>query len=343
MPDIRILVFRQEAGIEAVLLQDGRPWEWLVERSYAMNDVFLGVCSQISGGMSSAFIDIGTNHDAVLPLSLVKNAIQPGQPIPVQVCRIRDEDGKGPAVDVRIRLPGRYAVVVPGGKTLRRSCLSSMEPKAAEEKFRGEEAILKNTWLRVESTLGSGTVPRPLLRLGDPASIALREWDAEAPVLVEGTELFGELDGLAAGLEDRRRLRLHVPGPQGSLWSLYGLESHRRERDSERVPLPSGGSLSVQRTSALTAIDVNSGSATAANPSELACIVNNEAVDEAARQLRLRNLSGTVMIDFLRTHNDQEAQSLTARLVAATAGDRGKVRVEGLTKLGLMEVARSGF
>ena len=342
MPDIRILIFRQDAGIEAVLLQDGRPMEWLAEKSYAINDVFLGVCSQINEGLASAFVDIGTGHDAVLPLSSVKTAIRPGQTIPVQVSRIRDADGKGPAVEARIRLPGRYAVLIPGGKTLRRSCLSDMAPIVADEKFQREEAFLRNVWMRVESTLGSGTAPRPLLRLGDPVSIAFREWDSQAPILVEGTALFNLLDGMAAGPENRRRLVLHVPDAQGRLGSLYGLESHRHELDSDRVALPCGGFLVIQRTSALTAIDVNSGNATAVNPSELAARVNAEAVDETARQLRLRNLSGTIMIDFLRTRREEEAQALTARLVAATAGDRGKVRVEGLTKLGLMEVARSG-
>ncbi len=343
MPDRRILLFKRDSQTESVLLQDGRPIEWATARPYAMNDVFLGVCGQVNESLKSAFIRIDEGHEAILPLARFPDGLKAGRRLPVQIRRIREEEGKGPVVDTVIRLPGRYAVAMPGGKSIRRSCLSRMESGLAEERFRQEEAALLELWKLAADRLDNGPAPRLLLSFGDPASIALREWDDGAPILVEGVGLFDEIRMKAPDIGTRRRMSLQVPESQGSLRDVYGLESARREMESETVPLACGGFLAIQRTSTLVAVDVNSGRASADGPGQLAWMVNEEAVRETARQMRLRNLSGMILIDFMRLDREEDKSRLTALIKSETADDRGKVRVEGWTRLGLMETARSGF
>ena len=341
-PDVRILLYRREARIEAVLWLDGRPAEWITEQPLALGDIVLGVCGRIHAGLASAFIQVGDEHEAILPLAGVPRELKPGRVLPVQIRKIRQEPGKGPVVDARIRLPGKYGVAVPGGRPIRRSRLGQMEPAVADRLFESEVTALSGAWRRAEAGFGSGAVPRVVCRFGDPVSIAIREWDERAALCIEGAELFQLVRDRASDPEVLRRMVLHVAEAEGSLWDIYGLESARCKMEAERVPLPCGGFLVIQGTVALTAIDVNSGSANASGPAALARTVNEEAARETARQMRLRNLTGTILIDFLRMHEEEDAVWLTELLGRETADDRGKVRIVGMTRLGLMETARSG-
>ncbi|NLN45132.1 MAG: hypothetical protein GX153_01000 [Clostridiaceae bacterium] len=342
MAEQSILVLSGERGTEAILLLDGRPAEWIFPAERAVNDVFLGVCGRIHTGMSSVFVDIGADHEALLPLSRTTQIPTSGSRLPVQIRRVPREGDKGPVVDTQIRLPGRYAVAVPGGRGIRRSLLSSLLPEQAERLYSNEEAALLALWTRTLAKTNEGTAPRRLLSFGDPVSVALREWDDAAQIHVEGIERFDEVKTAAQDKAILRRLSLWVPDTKGRMRDAFGLEAARRDMASDRTPLPCGGFLVIEQTRALLAVDVNSGTAEAPDPLRLAEIVNTEAAQETARQMRLRNLSGTILIDFMRTGPEGREQILEL-FVRAAASDRGKVRIEGFTGLGLLELARTGI
>ncbi|MBP7401121.1 MAG: ribonuclease E/G [Clostridia bacterium] len=341
MDDDAILLYIRDGRTEAVLIQAGRPVEWSVQGDFALNDVFLGICGAYHEGLAGTFVRIGPDCNALLPAAGAPAGLAPGRRLPVQIRRLRDEAAKGPVADARIRLPGRYAVDMPDGRSIRRSVLASMEPEEAERCFRREEKNLQLERRRILTEAESGPAPRCLRRFGDPVSIALREWGREAPIHVEGLELYREVSERAQDPDIRRRLCLAVPDPRGGLWTEYGLEQAWRERAAESVALRCGGNIRIERTHALVAVDVNSGRAEADGPERLARRVNIEAAVEAARQMRLRNLSGILFVDFLRT-DEAGREEILSLLKAETSRDKGKVRIEGFTRLGLLEMTRNG-
>jgi len=341
MSESEILLYAGARGTEAVLLENGRSVEWIFPGSCAVNDVFYGICGRVHTGISALFVDIGEAHEALLPLSRTSRTPASGSRLIVQIRRLSRESDKGAVVDAHIRLPGRYAVAVPGGRGIRRSALSALPPERADRLYAQEESDLLALWSRTIAGAGEGPVPRRLLSFGDPISVALREWDAVSPIWAEGIECFENVRAAAGSDDVLRRLTLWVPETRGRLPDAYGLDTARREMTSERVSLPCGGFLVLEQTRALFAVDVNSGTAEAADNIRLASLVNREAVLETARQMRLRNLTGTILIDLLRTGPDGR-ESLLALFGKAVECDRGKVRFEGFTGLGLLELARTG-
>ena len=124
-------------------------------------------------------------------------------------------------------------------------------------------------------------------------------------------------------------------------WSAARVEKQVDEALCRRVPLPGGGSLIIDEREALTTIDVNSGSTvTAADGETLAVEENLRAAAEAARQIRLRNLSGILLIDFIDMHSDMDRARVIAAMEEAAADDRVKTVIHGFTSLGLLEMTR---
>ena len=124
-------------------------------------------------------------------------------------------------------------------------------------------------------------------------------------------------------------------------WSAARVEKQVDEALCRRVLLPGGGSLIIDEREALTTIDVNSGSAvTAAGGETLAVEENLRAAAEAARQIRLRNLSGILLIDFIDMQSDADRGRVLAAMEQAASDDRVKTVIHGFTSLGLLEMTR---
>lgn len=125
-----------------------------------------------------------------------------------------------------------------------------------------------------------------------------------------------------------------------SLSRLYNVETRLREALEEKVWLKSGGYLVIQPTEALTVIDVNSGKQAKRKGQDLFCQINREAAKEIALQLRLRNISGIVIIDFINQENEQQDRELLQYLTELVRGDSVPTTIVGMTALGLVEVTR---
>ena len=126
-----------------------------------------------------------------------------------------------------------------------------------------------------------------------------------------------------------------------SLGKLYGLDSKADMALGTRVWLKSGGYLVIEPTEAMTVIDVNSGKYEAGKGTqETAFRINCEAAEEIALQLRLRNLSGMILVDFINMDSKEREEQLLQQLKSAVQGDKQKTNVIDMTALGLVEITR---
>ena len=160
-------------------------------------------------------------------------------------------------------------------------------------------------------------------------------------IVVEGARMLAELTAFcreqAPGLE--AKLRGHAE--EAPLFEAFGVEEQIEAALAERAALPSGGSLIIEPTAALTAIDVNTGGRSeSGGPEETALATNLEAAEEIARQLRLRNLSGMLVVDFVPMRRRPHQAEVLARLRSAVADDRVATHVFGFSPLGVVEMTR---
>lgn len=161
-------------------------------------------------------------------------------------------------------------------------------------------------------------------------------------ILTDDEELYGRLK-TAKNLPPDKVLRLYGRAEQEELplAKLYGLESKMRTALERRVWLKSGGYLVIDQTEALTVIDVNSGKYEASKSSEETCVrINREAAREIALQLRLRNLSGIIIVDFINMRSREAQAALLKELSVLAAADRQRTEVVDMTPLGLVEITR---
>ncbi len=185
--------------------------------------------------------------------------------------------------------------------------------------------------------------PATLYRDLDAVERTMRD-DVDAStrrVLIDDREAFEAARAYcrAAMPEAEDRIELYCgPGP---LFELYGIEDEIVSLFSPRVPLPSGGWVTIEGTEALTAVDVNSGSYTAASGlEETGLKVNLEAAGEIGRQLRLRGIGGLIVIDFIQMCETANIERVLAALAAGLARDRTPIQISAMSEFGLVEIAR---
>lgn len=344
-----VAIYKQDDCLCCVLIEDGQAVEWLSDdgmKTFRRQDIILGKVTQVSQALASAFIDIGDNHDAILPLGKAPAAIKAGQPLIVQILRLTAES-KGHQVTTRIRLPGAFAVYNPQGAPKRRTRLSAFEPARQQTLFAADLQNLEKTWQQISEDAQSGPTPRVLLPLGEPLRAALLSYvSAETvKIRIEGDELFSRVYSLVQELMPvyAPLLSLHVPRDGYGLSAVLGLGTLPEEIRRRKIWLKSGGYLVIDPTEALTVIDVNSGKDTRGGENdELRLRTNCEAAAEIARQIRLRNIIGSVVIDFLNMTGDAARAAVTDALGAALARDKAHCRIFGFTPMGLLEMSRTG-
>lgn len=297
----------------------------------------------------------------------ITELLRSGAEVLVQIVR-EGVGGKGPRLTMRLSLAGRYVVYMPGGS------VSGASRRLAD----GERERLR-AFCRALKPVGGGLIARTVADGADKEAIARdlrflqRVWSgaarraaaAQAPCLVY-TEVELALravrDLSAVGVEAividdaqlHRRvtnyLRAIAPGLaacvqryEGSepLFVCYGLEGETRKALSRRVELPSGGYLVIDPTEAMTVIDVNTGRYVGKRLLEETTLkINLEACREIVRQLRLRDVGGIIVIDFIDMDVESHREAVLAALRLELAADRTKTYVVALSPLGLVEMTR---
>lgn len=359
--DAEMAVYREGDAVYYVLLENGKPVEWMADipgQTLHRLDIYLGQVRQVVPALKCAFINLGSGHDAMLPLADAPAEIKPGNPVIVQIRR-EAPAGKGPRVTTRIELPGSFAVFKTHGSSKRRSKLAAFPRDEQDHLFATERASLEQTWLRLVAESASGPVPRQLLAFGAPMTMALNTYVSPTlrRIRIEGAELF---DSLFRHMQQSMPgflslLELYVPTADYGLAAVLSLTHLSDILSKRKVWLDQGGFITIDRTEAMTVIDVNSGKDTRGKDTrgkdtqdgrdslDLRLRTNLQAAREIASQLRLRNTGGIIIIDFINMADDAERNAVQAALGEALAADRASSRLLGFTALGLFEMTRTAI
>ena len=301
----------------------------------------------------------------------IQEVIKRRQIVLVQVSK-EERGTKGAALTTYISLAGRYCVLMPntghgGGisrkitnATDRRKLKTIVEGldvadgmavimrtagvKRTKTEIKRDYDFLTRTWEGIREDTLSSTAPALIYEEADLVKRAIRDiYGREIDqVLVEGDRAYRSAKDFMKALIPSHARRVQQYRDQSEpLFVAHGIEDQLYDLHTARVELPSGGYLVIDSTEALVAIDVNSGRATRErNIEETAVKTNLEAADEVARQLRLRDLAGLIVIDFIDMDERRNNSQVERRLKDALSTDRARVQVGRISSLGLLEMSR---
>jgi ribonuclease E len=299
----------------------------------------------------------------------IEEVLEKGKPIVVQV--EKDPMGtKGAALTTSLSLAGRYLVLTPFDDTrgvsrkvededtrkklkamaasfdLPRGCGIILRTNALEQTkttLARDLAALLRLWKRVQAAAVDGKGTRLLYTDQDLILQALRDYldSSIEEVVIDDEEAFQEALAYMRAFMPRARTRLEHYSDRLPLFTRFGLEAQIDRIYERRVELPSGGSIVIDATEALTAIDVNSGRSTrAATQEETAVHTNLEAAAEVARQLRLRDIGGIVVVDFIDMRASKSQRKVEKALKDAMKIDKARSTVGRISPNGLLEINR---
>jgi ribonuclease E len=300
----------------------------------------------------------------------IETVLKTGQPVLVQVTK--DPIGqKGARLTSQISLPGRHVVFVPGGgmsgiskrlpeeeRTRLKSILKNLIPEesgvivrtaaegVSEEDLTNDVARLKAQWedIYAKSQNPNFHAPAALYQEPDLAVRVIRDIFNEdfRKLTVQGATAWDEVTSYLGFIAPELTQKIEKYTGTGDLFADFRVEEQLAKAFDRKVYLPSGGSLVIDRTEAMVVIDVNTGKfiGKGGNLEETVTKNNLEAAEEIARQLRLRDLGGIVVIDFIDMILESNREAVLRRLVECLGRDRTKHQVAEVTSLGLVQMTR---
>ena len=300
----------------------------------------------------------------------IETVLKTGQPVLVQVTK--DPIGqKGARLTSQISLPGRYVVYVPGGgmsgiskrlpeeeRARLKSILKNLIPEEAgvivrtaaegvsEEDLTNDVARLKAQWedIYAKSQNSNFHPPAALYEEPDLAVRVIRDIFNEdfRKLTIQGNDAWEEISNYLGAIAPELVGKLEKYSGNGDLFAEFRVEEQLAKAFDRKVYLPSGGSLVIDRTEAMIVIDVNTGKfiGKGGNLEETVTKNNLEAAEEIARQLRLRDLGGIIVIDFIDMVLESNRDAVLRRLVECLGRDRTKHQVAEVTSLGLVQMTR---
>ena len=300
----------------------------------------------------------------------IETVLKSGQSVLVQVTK--DPIGqKGARLTSQISLPGRYVVYVPGGgmsgiskrlpeseRTRLKAILKNLIPESAgvivrtaaegvsEEDLTSDVARLKAQWddIYAKSENPNFHPPAALYQEPDLAVRVIRDIFNEdfRKLTVQGASAWDEVTSYLGFIAPELTTKIEKYTGTGDLFADFRVEEQLAKAFDRKVYLPSGGSLVIDRTEAMIVIDVNTGKfiGKGGNLEETVTKNNLEAAEEIARQLRLRDLGGIVVIDFIDMILESNRDMVLRRLVESLGRDRTKHQVAEVTSLGLVQMTR---
>ncbi|HEY9685975.1 MAG TPA: Rne/Rng family ribonuclease [Coleofasciculaceae cyanobacterium] len=359
----------------AALMEEDRAVEFIIHRGdMLLGDVYLATVENILPSIDAAFVNVGGDKMGFLHSSDVpgkgdlKNRLEPKQQLVVQI--MKEPTGhKGPRVSTNISLPGRFLVMMPESKGISisrkiqevaersrlKSIVSLIKPPGVGVIIRTEAEAQKESditedfetllerWQNIVSMADTATPPTLLYRDQDLLYRVIREAVTEDVVEIVVDTAFGQQRAqqlLQNWNMDKGVKVTHYQGNQPILVGT-GVDKEIKLALNTKVPMPSGGYLYIQPTEALTVVDVNSGKFTSLqSQAETIKLTNLEACKEIARQLRLRNIGGMIIVDFIDMESRANQLQVMQTFENELAPDKAKPQIGQLSDLGLVEMTR---
>jgi ribonuclease E len=298
----------------------------------------------------------------------IEDLLRPGQEILVQVLRdpVR---GKGATLTTILSLPGRHVVLVPSlGKIgvsrriddlgQRAALRHLLEGQLADRKLGAivrtaaavadaedilsDLAPLREAWDHISQRAGEAESPAPLFEEAGPATRAVRELlgpEVER-IVVDGEAAAVSIEGILARYLPGHSLSVERYDARRPLFELLGLERDWQLLFRPRVPVGAGASIVIHETEALTAIDVNSGRVDKGTLEDTAFEANRLAAEEMARQIRLRDIGGIIVADFIDMQQLENRRQIESAVREALKRDRARLKVGRMSSFGLLAMTR---
>ena len=347
-----------------------------------VGNVYMGKVQNVLPSMEAAFVDIGKGRNAVLYAGEVnwdavglegqprriELALKSGDPVLVQVTK--DPIGhKGARLTSQISLPGRYVVFVTGGtmtgisrklpdterarlKKIMRQIIPedagvivrTASEGASEEELTRDVERLRAQWDKIQKAQKSKSAPASLSQEPDIAIKVVRDVFNEdfTSLIVEGDKVYDDVHSYVSEVAPDLLERVTKHVGEKDVFAKHRIDEQLLKAMDRKVYLPSGGSLVIDRTEAMTVVDVNTGKFTGSGGSLEETVTKNniESAEEIVRQLRLRDIGGIIVIDFIDMVLESNRDLVLRRLVECLGRDRTKHQVAEVTSLGLVQMTR---
>jgi len=368
------IVIAERDNIAAVM--DGKKvTDFFVHRGEVLlGDIYLATVENILPSIDAAFVDLGVDKmgflhaQDVMGKGALKDKLKPKQKLVVQV--VKEPTGnKGPRVTTEISLPGRFLVLIPNEtginvsrkidsvkeKARLKSIVGLLKPVGVGVIVRTEAAgqsdsdiqedleILLEKWNNVITSGDTLTPPSLISRDQDLLYRVLREacTDDVTEILVDTAFAMNRVQQLLQNWKMSKNIQVTLYKGNEALLVASDIHKEIKNALQTKVNMPSGGYLYIQTTEALTVIDVNSGKfISSATQDETILRTNKEALYEIARQLRLRNIGGMIIIDFIDMTSRVDKLAIMEELEIAFELDKSKPQIGQLSDLGLVELTR---
>lgn len=368
------IVIAERDNIAAVL-ENGKVTDFFIHRGdVLLGDVYLATVDNILPSIDAAFVNVGTDKmgflhaQDVMGKGTLKEKLKPKQKLIVQV--VKEPTGhKGPRVTTEISLPGRFLVLMPyePGVSVSKKIENSRERarlKAimnlikpvgvgviirteaegqSEADIQEDLEILLEKWNNIITSAETLNPPNLIYRDQDLLYRVIREACTEdvKEIVVDTAFALSRVQNILQNWHMNKNIEVTLYKGTEPLLIAYDIHKEIKAALNVKVNMPSGGYLFIQQTEALTVIDVNSGKFTSSSTQDETILKTNiEAVHEIARQLRLRNIGGMIIVDFIDMMSRADKLAMLEELEIALEPDKAKPQVGQLSDLGLVELTR---
>jgi ribonuclease G len=344
-----------------------------------VGNIYKGIVENVLPGISSAFVNIGFEKNAYLYISdvlgekgaAIDATLKKGQQIMIQVAK-EAISTKGAKVTMDISLPGRYLVFTPFqnyvgiskqiGDSVERERLSAIVDRLVAEHLGGKGVVVRTeaegateadlerevkylaqTWAQIQKKFESDQAPCLLHKDLDLALQVARDLlsDKVYVYMLDNKDQHKNVTDFVEAISPELKEKVRLYDAKTPMFKAFDLEPEIEDMRRTKVPLPNGGSIIIQEAESLCAIDVNTGRFTGSKSQEETVTVTNiEAAAEVAHQLRLRNIGGIIVVDFIDMRKASNRQKVMEAFAHACKGDRAKIRILPITRLGLVELTR---
>jgi ribonuclease G len=374
-----IIATTAHGPMRIALREEGRLMELLVEDAGepgAVGDIIRGRVTAVMRGMEACFVDIGAEKAGFLSFAARAGDDDAGpDDIPtegavvlVQVARAA-QGGKGAGLTRSLSLPGRFLVLTPGRRRIAVSrrieddaartrledivgafagddegfIVRTAAADARREALEDDARALRARWREIAEGIGNGDVPARLHGEGGGLARVLRDraHGGLRRVIVDGARAADDARAFFAEYLPGLERRVELWDGTEPVFEAFGVDDDIAAALEPVVSLPCGGTIVIEHTHALTAIDVNTARNTGrSNHAATVRETNLEAAREIARQLRLRGIGGLTVIDFVHMDRADDEDEVLDELLDALADDPAFIRTSGFSELGLVELAR---